>query len=109
MKCMKRFLLALAVLVAVVLLAGVAIYLTNRDIINGPSLSATSEDLSLTASLGTASGWSDDELGNALAWADDAGATAVVVLDDGQVVAEWGDTSLVSDVHSVRKSIVSVL
>ena len=67
MKCMKRFLLALAVLVAVVLLAGVAIYLTNRDIINGPSLSATSEDLSLTASLGTASGWSDDELGNALA------------------------------------------
>ena len=39
----------------------------------------------------------------------DAGTTAVVVLDDGQVVAEWGDTSLVSDVHSVRKSIVSVL
>ena len=104
MKWMKRVLLTLAVLVAVVLLAGVAIYLTNRDIINSPRLSATSEELSLTASLGTASGWSDDELREALAWADDAGATAVVVLDDGQVVAEWGDTSLVSDVHSVRKS-----
>ena len=31
MKWMKRALLALAVLVAAVLLAGVAIYLTNRD------------------------------------------------------------------------------
>ena len=109
MKWMKRGLLAVATLVVVVLFAGVAIYLTNRDVISGPSLSATSEELSLTTSLRTASGWSEDGLRAALAWADDAGATAVVVLDDGQVVAEWGDTSLVSDVHSVRKSIVSVL
>ncbi len=80
---MKRALAASAVLVAVVLLAGIAIYVTNRDIIHGPSLSATSEELSLTASLRTASGWSDDELRNALAWADDVGVIVVVVLDDG--------------------------
>ncbi len=109
MKWMKRGLLAVAALVVVVLFVGVVIYFTNRDIVSGPSLSATSEELSLTTSLRAASGWSEDGLRAALAWADDAGATAVVVLDDGQVVAEWGDTSLVSDVHSVRKSIVSVL
>ena len=104
----------LGVLVAVGLFASARIYLSivdNRyhDIIHGPDLTPTAAEISLTASFRPASGWSANALADAREWANGAGATAVIVLDNGQVVAEWGDTSLVSDIHSVRKSIVSVL
>ena len=104
----------LGVIVAVGLFASVLIYSSIRDsryhdITHGPDLKPTTAEISLTTSFPPANDWSGVALAGSLEWANQAGATAVIVLDDGRVVAEWGDTSLVSDVHSVRKSIVSVL
>ncbi len=93
----------------VVVVGASAVWAVNRDVVDGPDLSATPKDISLVASLGSADGWSVSALNEAFEWADEAGATSVVVLHEGRVVAEWGDTALVSDVRSVRKSVVSVL
>ena len=107
-----------AVLFAIVLIAALVVapqaydaYLDSKydDIINGPDLEPTDNELSLTADFLTAESWSAAALASAFQWADERGATAVIVLDRGRVVAEWGDTALISDVHSVRKSIVSAL
>jgi CubicO group peptidase (beta-lactamase class C family) len=93
----------------VVVVGASAVWAVNREVVEGPDLTATPEDISLVASLGSADGWSGAALNEAFEWADEAGATSVVVLHEGRVVAEWGDTALVSDVRSVRKSVVSVL
>jgi CubicO group peptidase (beta-lactamase class C family) len=94
----------------IVVVAGAsAVWAVNRDVVEGPDLTTTPQDISLVASLGSADGWSASALTDAFEWADEAGATSVVVLHEGRVVAEWGDTALVSDIRSVRKSVVSVL
>lgn len=41
--------------------------------------------------------------------ADEAGSAAVMVIRGGHVVAAWGDTSRELELHSVRKSLYSVL
>ena len=56
-----------------------------------------------------ASGWSSTQLQAAFEQADKLGSHGVVVIHRGRVVVAWGDTSKVTDSHSVRKSILSVL
>ncbi|HJN52428.1 MAG: serine hydrolase [Pseudomonadales bacterium] len=56
-----------------------------------------------------ADGWPEDRLMPAFARAEEIGSLGVVVIHQGQVVLEWGDTAKVTDSHSVRKSILSVL
>jgi CubicO group peptidase (beta-lactamase class C family) len=104
---------AAAVIVAVALLTMVvganALTEANRDIVDGPELTATPQQVSLSATFPSAAGWDPSGLDEARRFSELGGLTSVVVLHDGRVVAEWGDTSLVTDVRSVRKSIVSAL
>jgi len=53
--------------------------------------------------------WSYEKLCRALLFAHDIGSTALVVLHDGQLVLEWGKTTLKIKSHSVRKSLLSAL
>jgi CubicO group peptidase (beta-lactamase class C family) len=55
-------------------------------------------------------GWSADGLARARAWSQRVGPTAaVMIVHRGAVVAEWGDTTTKSNLHSVRKSLLSAL
>lgn len=55
-------------------------------------------------------GWSRSGLAAARAWSEQvAPSAAVMVVQHGQVVAEWGDTQTKSNLHSVRKSLLSAL
>ncbi|MBI3513953.1 MAG: hypothetical protein HY060_07825, partial [Proteobacteria bacterium] len=53
-------------------------------------------------------GWSIEGLAKARAFSEKVGATAVMVIHHGAVIAEWGDTAVKSNLHSVRKSLLSV-
>jgi CubicO group peptidase (beta-lactamase class C family) len=57
-----------------------------------------------------AAGWSADQLGEAEAWSLKIAPTAaVMIIQHGRIVAEWGDTTTKSNLHSVRKSLLSAL
>lgn len=64
---------------------------------------------SLSNEFGKDENWSNDLLIEAKKYAQEVGFSSVAVLHKGKLVAEWGDTQLVSSVHSVRKSILSLL
>ena len=59
--------------------------------------------------LASADGWPEDRLMPAFVRAEELGSLGVVVIHHGKVVLQWGDTAKVTDSHSVRKSILSVL
>lgn len=90
------------------LVAIAGVFVAYRDLIRGPRLTATPPDLSL-ADVFPAADIDPARVRAALAHADEAGATAVIVIRAGHLVAELGDTSLESSVHSVRKSLLSAL
>ena len=53
---------------------------------------------------------STEKLAEAKAWSQRVEPTAaVMVIQHGRVVAEWGDTAVKSNLHSVRKSLLSAL
>lgn len=54
-------------------------------------------------------GWSAATLAKAEAWSKLIGSTAVMIVQHGLVVAEWGDTAERTELHSVRKSLLSAL
>jgi CubicO group peptidase (beta-lactamase class C family) len=55
-------------------------------------------------------GWSAERLAEAKAWSQKVEpASAVMIVQHGRVVAEWGDTAVKSNLHSVRKSLLSAL
>jgi CubicO group peptidase (beta-lactamase class C family) len=55
-------------------------------------------------------GWSAEGVAKARAWSERvAPSAAVMIVQHGQVVAEWGDTVTKSNLHSVRKSLLSAL
>ena len=56
-----------------------------------------------------AAGYSAERLDAAFRFADSVGSTAVMVLQDGVVVAGWGDVERKLGLHSIRKSLLSVL
>jgi CubicO group peptidase (beta-lactamase class C family) len=57
-----------------------------------------------------AAGWSTEKLAEAKAWSQKVEPTsAVMIVQHGRVVAEWGDTAVKSNLHSVRKSLLSAL
>lgn len=57
-----------------------------------------------------AAGWSIEKLAEAKAWSRQIAPTAaVMIIQHGRVVAEWGDTAVKSNLHSVRKSLLSAL
>ena len=56
-----------------------------------------------------ASGWSPELLHIAFEYAQELDSTSIVVIKDGQLVAEWGKTDKSTDLHSVRKSLLSAL
>ena len=56
-----------------------------------------------------AMGWSAAKLGEARAWSTEIGSTAVMIVRDGRVVDEWGETAAKTNLHSVRKSLLSAL
>src|SRR3954451_21239600 len=57
-----------------------------------------------------AAGWSAERLAEAKAWSQKVEpASAVMIVQHGRVVAEWGDTAIKSNLHSVRKSLLSAL
>ncbi|MCP3928019.1 MAG: serine hydrolase [Bacteroidetes bacterium] len=64
---------------------------------------------SLQQSFPSVQAWSFEKLARAFYFAEEAGSTAVVVLHKGQLVAEWGKTTLRIRSNSVRKSLLSAL
>jgi CubicO group peptidase (beta-lactamase class C family) len=57
-----------------------------------------------------AEGWSVEKLAEAKSWSQQIAPTAaVMIIQHGRIVAEWGDTAVKSNLHSVRKSLLSAL
>jgi CubicO group peptidase (beta-lactamase class C family) len=57
-----------------------------------------------------AAGWSTEKLAEAKSWSQQIAPTAaVMIIQHGLVVAEWGDIAVKSNLHSVRKSLLSAL
>jgi CubicO group peptidase (beta-lactamase class C family) len=57
-----------------------------------------------------AAGWSIEKLAEAKSWSQQIAPTAaVMIIQHGLVVTEWGDTAVKSNLHSVRKSLLSAL
>jgi CubicO group peptidase (beta-lactamase class C family) len=57
-----------------------------------------------------AAGWSVEKLAEAKSWSQQIAPTAaVMIIQHGLVVAEWGDVAVKSNLHSVRKSLLSAL
>ncbi len=54
-------------------------------------------------------GWSSEALAEAQAYSTEIGSTAVVVVHRGIVVDAWGEIATKSNLHSVRKSLLSAL
>jgi len=54
-------------------------------------------------------GWSAPKLAAAIAYAQHQGSTSGMIVQHGLVLAEWGDTSRKSNLHSARKSFMSAL
>lgn len=54
-------------------------------------------------------GWDTVALARARMYSDSIKSTAVMVVQDGIVVTQWGDLSTSTDVHSIRKSLLSAL
>jgi CubicO group peptidase (beta-lactamase class C family) len=57
-----------------------------------------------------AAGWSADKVAQAQSWSQQIAPTAaVMIVQHGVIVAQWGDTAVKSNLHSVRKSLLSAL
>jgi len=57
-----------------------------------------------------AAGWSAEKLAEAKSWSQQiAPSAAVMIVQHGLVVAQWGDVATKSNLHSVRKSLLSAL
>ena len=54
-------------------------------------------------------GWSSEVLAEARAFSEEIGSTAVMIVQDGVVVDAWGSVATKSNLHSVRKSLLSGL
>lgn len=54
-------------------------------------------------------GFSPMGIVRAVSWARQEGSTSGMIVHDGLIVAEWGDVSRKSNLHSVRKSFMSAL
>jgi CubicO group peptidase (beta-lactamase class C family) len=55
-------------------------------------------------------GWSAEKLAEAKSWSQQiAPSAAVMIVQHGLVVAQWGDVAIKSNLHSVRKSLLSAL
>lgn len=57
-----------------------------------------------------AAGWSAERLAEAKSWSQHVAPTAaVMIVQHGRIVAEWGGTAVKSNLHSIRKSLLSAL
>src|SRR5258707_6465039 len=57
-----------------------------------------------------AAGWSAEKLTEAKSWSQQiASSAAVMIVQHGLVVAQWGDVAIKSNLHSIRKSLLSAL
>jgi CubicO group peptidase (beta-lactamase class C family) len=55
-------------------------------------------------------GWSVERIAQAKSWSEQIAPTAaVIIIQHGVIVAQWGDTAVKSNLHSVRKSLLSAL
>lgn len=54
-------------------------------------------------------GWSSPKLAQARSFSATIGSTAVMIIQDGVVVDAWGEVAVKSNLHSVRKSLLSAL
>jgi CubicO group peptidase (beta-lactamase class C family) len=108
-KWVRKIGMLIATLLALAVGASVGVYFWFGDYLRGPDLTETPSAISLEDVFPRASGVDPVRVADALAYADEAGVTAVIVLTNGEIVAEFGDTSLESSLHSVRKSLLSAL
>ncbi|NUM54067.1 MAG: serine hydrolase [Candidatus Hydrogenedentes bacterium] len=111
MKWVRRFGLLIAVLVAVAVIGvwGLRASLDSKILAGGPSQNVLDNDQSLAKTFPLASGWSAEKLAEAREYANRIGSAAVIVIHDGNLVAEWGETTKRFNAHSVRKSLLSAL
>jgi CubicO group peptidase (beta-lactamase class C family) len=57
-----------------------------------------------------AAGWSVERIAQAKSWSQQIAPTAaVIIIQHGVIVAQWGDTAIKSNLHSVRKSLLCAL
>ncbi|CAJ0892062.1 serine hydrolase domain-containing protein [Ralstonia flatus] len=57
----------------------------------------------------TSHGFSQEGIDRAVAYAKQEGSTSGMIVHDGVVLAEWGDVTRKSNLHSARKSLMSAL
>lgn len=88
--------------------SGIGIGLPVLFAATAPSATAQSGPWRQYGSAGAA-GYSGERLGAAFDFADSIGSAAVMVVEDGIVVAAWGDVERKLALHSVRKSLLSLL
>ncbi len=73
-------------------------------------IAANFPDAAFETTTPEAAGWSPDRIGEAKAWSLRIAPTAaVMIIQHGRVVAEWGDITTKSNLHSIRKSLLSAL
>ena len=106
---LRRAFVLMVTAILLLLVTDFVVYRYHRHLIVGQPLVIPSTEDSLAGVFPPATGWSDDKLERARIYAEEAKATAFLAIHQGQLVAEWGDTSRRISVHSVRKSIVSTL
>jgi hypothetical protein len=54
-------------------------------------------------------GWSPQRLQQARAYAEEIGSAAGMVITGGRILVQWGEITRLFRIHSIRKSILSVL
>ena len=84
-------------------------YAYYKDLIHGPDLVETPAEISLRNVFSPVTDWSKAEIEGARLYADSLATTSAIFIHDGRLIAEGGETNKRSDVHSVRKSLVSAL
>ena len=75
-----------------------------------PSIVERYPSIAFESTTPEAAGWSAEKLGEAKSWSQQiAPSAAVMIVQHGLVVAQWGNVAVKSNLHSVRKSLLSAL
>lgn len=99
--------IACALLVAAIL--GACQTQPKWAVLEGPSEGAYPAEHWAKASAPEDLGWSSEKLAQAREFSEIIGSTAVMIIQDGVVVDAWGEVAVKSNLHSVRKSLLSAL
>jgi len=110
---MKRYMLAqIAVVLFATAVSALGACAPDQPSVSGPGWQRAPSlfpGVEWTRAAPAAEGFSQEGVERAAAYARQEGSTAGMIVHGGRVVAEWGDVSRKSNLHSARKSFISAL